>query len=198
VGSEPVKSAVFHAESNDSAAAALVVHYQVKREVLHEEQALVLQRGPVQSVQHSVTRPVCCGGTPIRLATLAKLETLTTESSLIYFSFLRPREWKTVSLKLQDGFRSFATHVFNGVLVTEPVRTFNCIIRMPPPIIFRHITQRCIDAALCCDCVRPRGEKFGNTSCFQTLFNTTDSSSKPGAASTNNNSIELMIDYLVC
>mmetsp|Transcript_40257 Transcript_40257/g.101331 ORF Transcript_40257/g.101331 Transcript_40257/m.101331 type:complete len:257 (+) Transcript_40257:765-1535(+) len=58
VAAEAVKRAVLHAESKHTNTLTFVVHDQVQRKVLNEEDAVVAQRLPVQCVQDGVSRAV--------------------------------------------------------------------------------------------------------------------------------------------
>lgn len=94
-----------------------------------------------------------CG--PVRLA-FTVVQTLTTQGALIDSSIITTREWHAVVLKLVHCIRGFFAHVMNGILVTKPVTSFDCVVEMPPPVIFRHVTQSSIDATLSSDSVGAR------------------------------------------
>jgi hypothetical protein len=51
-------------------------------------------------------------------------------------------------LKFIHHFGRFTAHVFDRVLVAQPVRTFDGVIKVEMPVVFRHIAQRSTDAAL--------------------------------------------------
>jgi succinate dehydrogenase/fumarate reductase flavoprotein subunit len=54
-------------------------------------------------------------------------------------------------------------HIFNRVLVTQPIRTFNSVVHMPAPIIFTIITQSGTNTTL---------SRNGMTACREYLRNT--------------------------
>lgn len=53
---------------------------------------------------------------------------------------------------------------------------------MPPPIIFGHVTQRSIDATLCGDRVRSRGEQFGYARGFESCLCEAHGGTQTGSA----------------
>ena len=85
----------------------------------------------------------------------------------------------------------------NGVLVTKPIRTLDCVIHVPAPVILCHVTQRSIDTALGSDCVRARGEQLCNTRRVQTALCKTEGSAQSGTASTDDNGIVLVLNHRV-
>ena len=60
----------------------------------------------------------------------------------------------------------FTAHVFNGILITQPVRAFNGIVHMKTPVIFAHITQRRTDASLRGNGMTAGRKYFSQTRCF--------------------------------
>jgi len=67
---------------------------------------------------------------------------------------LRAAEGQAVFFQLQHGTGRFLAHVVNGVLVAEPVATFYSVVHVPPPVVFGHVAERGVDAAL-------RGHRVG-------------------------------------
>lgn len=49
---------------------------------------------------------------------------------------------------LYYGCRSLFCHVVDGILVSQPVGSFHCVVEMPPPVIILHVSQSCIDPTL--------------------------------------------------
>lgn len=62
---ESVKSSVLHVEGEDSDTLSLGGHEEIKGEVLDKEVGVVLERLPVESVQHGVSSSVGGGGTSV-------------------------------------------------------------------------------------------------------------------------------------
>jgi len=62
----------------------------------------------------------------------------------------------------------FAAHVLDGVLVAEPIRPFDGVVKVIVPIVFGHIAQRRTNATLGRHGVRAGGENFGQHGHIQT------------------------------
>lgn len=99
VGTETVKSAVFHVESNNADTLA-VLHNQVEREVLNEEVGVVPKRLAIKRVEKSMTGSVSGGSTSVCLTTLSIFERLATECTLVDLALLSSRERNTEVLEL--------------------------------------------------------------------------------------------------
>ncbi len=82
----------------------------------------------------------------------------------------------------------------DGVLISKPITSLDCIISVPSPVIIVHISKGCIDASLGGYRVRSGREKFWYASSFESLFNETKSCSKSCTSSSYNNSIKSVID----
>jgi hypothetical protein len=100
VGAEAVEGAVLEVEGNDTDTLA-VLHQEVDREELDEEVGVVAERLAVEGVEKSVAGTVGSGGAAVGLATLAELERLTTEGTLVDLALLGTREGDTVVLELR-------------------------------------------------------------------------------------------------
>lgn len=82
LGVEAMQRSVFQTE-RDHPAAFAVLHQQIESEVLDEVVTVVAQRLAVKCMQQRVTGPVGHATASMSLATLAKLERLTAECTLI-------------------------------------------------------------------------------------------------------------------
>mmetsp|Transcript_14602 Transcript_14602/g.33178 ORF Transcript_14602/g.33178 Transcript_14602/m.33178 type:complete len:200 (+) Transcript_14602:1228-1827(+) len=153
VSAKAMDRAILHANGNATNALAILGHDQVQGKVFHEEQAVVLQRHTVQGVKDSVTCAIGSCRTTVRLPTFAKLQTLTTKGALVDRTLRCARKGEPKGLKLQYNLRSKSAHVLNGILISEPISTFHRIIRVPAPIILRHVRQGAVDSTLSCHCV---------------------------------------------
>ena len=96
----------------------------------------------IERVEKSVPGPIGSRGASDCLAALAEFETLAPERALVDPAIFSPGKGHPVMLQLDDGARSFAAHVMDGVLVAEPVGAFDGVIRVPSPIVFGHVSQR--------------------------------------------------------
>jgi hypothetical protein len=130
VRSEPMQCSVFHVQSDDTDTLA-ILHEQVERKVFDEEVGVVSKRLTVQGVENGVTRSIGGGGTSVCLTTLAVLEGLTTERSLVDLSFLGSGEGYTVMFKLQtlDGQLPFTTLSITNALLTS-ITVFGASLHM--------------------------------------------------------------------
>src|SRR6185369_16251169 len=97
--------------------------------------------------QHSVTGAVGGRGGALRGA-LAVMRGHAAERALIDFAVLAAREGQTPVFELIHGGRRVAAHVFDGVLVAEPVGALDGVVHVPAPVVFAHVAERGSDAAL--------------------------------------------------
>jgi hypothetical protein len=128
--------------------------------LLTKEVDVVLHGLTIQGVQHGVTRAVSCAGTAVCLTPLAKVKALTAKGALVDLAILSTREGQAVVLKLNHCLGSLTAHVLDCVLVSQPITAFDCVVRVPPPVILSHVTQSGVDASLCCHRVRAGGEEL--------------------------------------
>jgi hypothetical protein len=88
------------------------------------------------------------GTAAVSLATSTEILRLTSEGSLVNFSFLCSAERHAVRFKFKNSFRSLSGHVVNGILITEPITTLHGVIEVPSPIILMHVAKSGIDTTL--------------------------------------------------
>jgi len=113
------------------------------------------------------------------------MERLSSEGSLIDLSFRGTREWETIWLELEHCSWSFLGHVMDGILITEPIRTLDCVKEVPFPVVLSHVSEGCIDTTLSSDGVRTSWEQLGDTSSLETFLDETKSGSKTSTTGTN-------------
>ena len=65
-------------------------------------------------------------------------------------------------LKLDDRGNRLAAHVFNRILVAEPVGAPDRVVHVPAPIVLFHVSERRADAALRGDRVTARRKDLGD------------------------------------
>jgi len=119
------------------------------------------------------------------LSTFAEMKRLSSESSLIDFSFRSTREWETIWLEFKHCSWSLLGHVMDGILITEPIWTLNGIKEVPFPVVLSHVSEGCIDTTLSSDGVRTSWEQLGDTSSLETFLDETKSGSKTSTTGTN-------------
>jgi hypothetical protein len=179
---EAVDRAVVEVERDHAKAAALVVHDQVDREILDEEFRRVLQRLAVHGVQHGVAGAVGGGAGALRGA-LAEMRGHAAERPLVDLAvFLAPGERHAPVLELVHRGRRLAHHVFDGVLVAEPVGALHRVVHVPAPVVLAHVAQRRGDATLRRDRVRAGREHLGDAGGLQPGLGAADHRAKPRAS----------------
>ena len=127
----------------------------------------MFQRLLVERMQDGMTGLVCCRASTLGRA-FAKMCGHAPKRPLVNFAVGGAGKWHTVMLQFDHRGNRLATHIFDGILIAEPVRTFHGVVHMPAPIVFTHIAQGRADATLRCHRVAAGGENFGYTSRFQT------------------------------
>ena len=159
-GTKTVNRAFCHVDRND-AATLTVFHDQVDRKILDIEGRIVFQGLLVQRMQHRMPGSVR-GRTGALCRALAITRCHAAERTLIDLAFLGPRERYTVMLEFDDRVRRLLAHVFDRILVTEPVGTLDRVVHVPAPVVFTHVAERCADAALCRNRVTAGRENLGD------------------------------------
>ena len=147
----------------------------------------------VKRVQNSVAGAVCRGAGALGGGAFAIFRRHAAEGALIDFAFFGAAEGHAVMFKLDNGIGRVFAHIFDGVLVTQPVGAFDGIIEMPAPVIGPHIAERGRNAALRRHGVRTGGEYFGEACGRKPLFGHAEGSPQASAASTHHNHIIKMV-----
>ena len=147
IGSETVNRAVIHVE-RDHAAATAFVHDEVDGKIFDVELRRMAQRLAVHRVQHGVAGAIGGGAGTLRGA-LAVMRGHAAEGTLIDLAiFLAAREWQAPMLQLIHGGGRIAAEILDGILVAEPVGTFDGVVHVPAPIILAHVAERGCNATL--------------------------------------------------
>src|SRR6516165_9833545 len=102
------------------------------------------------------------GGASALRGALAVMGGHAAEGALIDFAVLPARERQTPMFQLVDRLRRAAAHVFDRILVAEPVGALDGVEYVPAPVVLAHIAERGGDAALRRDRVRAGREHLGN------------------------------------
>ena len=89
-----------------------------------------------------------------------------------------------------DHARRLAAHVFNGILVTEPVRALDRVIKVKVPVVLAHVAQRRANTALRGHGVRAGRKHFGQYRDIQPGTGQLQRGPHAGAAGSNNDNIE--------
>ena len=80
------------------------------------------------------------------------------------------------------GIRRFLAHVFDRVLVAEPVRAFDGVVHVPAPVVLAHVSERRAHTALRCHGVAAGRENLGYTGGGEPLGRQAEGRPKSGAA----------------
>ena len=96
-----------------------------------------------------------------------------------------------------NGGRGLAHHIFDRVLVAEPVRPLDGVEHVPRPMVGRIVAERCGDSALCCNGVAARRKNLGNARGFQAGFGDAHRRAQAGTAGTHDDRVVRMIDNLI-
>jgi len=157
----------------------------------------VLQRLAVQRVQHRVPGPVRRARAAVRLPASAVIEALASERALIDFPVVGSRERQAVVFELDHRLGRLAAHVLDRVLVPEPVRALDRVVRVPAPVVLGHVPERGVDAALRGDRVRARREQLGDARRLQAMLAEADRGAQTGTAGADDDGVVLVVDDLV-
>ena len=193
-------SSISDVDAGDSTTDSLIVHDEIEGEVLNEEGAVISQGPAEESMQHGVSSSVSHRAGTIRLLydnlslTFAVLSGLSSEGPLVDLPLLGSGKGQSVGFQFQDGFGCLTTHVVDGILVSQPIASLNCVVCMPSPVVIVHIAQSRIDPALSRYCVRPGRKQLRNAGRFEALLNKSKSSSESSPASSNNDGIKCVIN----
>mmetsp|Transcript_96763 Transcript_96763/g.301817 ORF Transcript_96763/g.301817 Transcript_96763/m.301817 type:complete len:694 (-) Transcript_96763:27-2108(-) len=194
---EAVDGAVLHAEREAAEALAVAAHDEVQGKVLHEEEAVKLQRHAVERVENGVAGTVGRGGAAVRLPALAKLQALAAEGALVDLALGRAGEGEAERLQLQDDLGRQAAHVLDRVLVTEPVRALHRVVGVPAPVVLRHVSECAVDATLGCHRVGPSGEDLGDARRLQAVADKARSRAEAGPAGANDHGVIAVVKDLI-
>ncbi len=159
VRAEQMHRAFAHVEREHAPADAFLVKDEIEREVLDEEARVVLERLLIERMQNRVAGAVR-GCTRALRGALAIMRRHAAERALIDLAVFGARERHAVVLELDDRGNRLAAHVFDRVLIAEPVRTLDRVVEMEPPVVLAHVAERGRDAALRRDRMRARRKHF--------------------------------------
>ena len=147
------------------------------------------QRLPVHRVQHGMASTIGGSAGALRGA-FAVVRGHAAERALINLAILlAPRKRQAPVLQLVDRFRRVAAHIFDRVLVAEPVGALDGVVHVPAPVVLAHVAKRCGDAALRRHGVRARGEYLGDAGGAQARFAAADHGAQAGAAGADDDDV---------
>ena len=164
---EAVQRAVVKVPGEHAAALAIFRHQQIECEIFDKELSLMAERLGVECVQDRVAGAVGGGAGALRRRAFTVFGGHAAKGALIDFAFLGAAEGHAVMFELDDRVGRVFTHIFNCILIAQPVGTFDGVVEMPAPVVRPHIAKRRRNATLRGDGVRTGGEYFGEAGGFQ-------------------------------
>ncbi len=193
VGAEAVDGAVLETPRHHAAAGAVLVHDEVEREILDEELGIVLEALLIERVDDGMAGAVGRrrGALGHRLAVLRGV---AAEGTLIDASVLDARERHAPMLELDHCRNGAAAHVFDRVLVAEPVRPLDGVVHVPAPLVRVHVAERGGNAALRRDGMAARREHFGDARGLEARERRAERGAQPRAAGADDDDIIDVID----
>ena len=181
----------------EHAAAGLAVHQQVEHEILDEELGLALQALLIERVQYGMAGAVRGGGRAMR-GLLAVVERMATEGPLIDLARLGAREGHAHMLELDHRRNCLAAHVFDGVLVAQPIGALDRVVHVPAPIVLAHIAERGADAALRRDGMAARRKHLGDAGSLESGGAHAEARAQSGAAGADDDDVIDVIGDGIC
>ena len=194
LGVDAVEGAVLHVEGGDAGALSIVGHDEVEGEVLDEVGGVKGQRAAIEGVEHGVAGAVGGAGAAVGLTALAVVEGLAAKGALVDLAVLGPAEGEAELLQLQNGRGSLPAHVMDGVLIAEPIGALDGVVHVPSPIVLGHVSEGGVDSALRGDRVGAGGKQFGYAGGLETGLGQTHGRAEAGAAGTDDDRVEFVID----
>src|SRR6516162_2875834 len=178
-------------------AGTVLAHQQVDCEVLDEEARLVLQALLIKRVQDRMAGAIGGGTSAVGHVALGVFSRVPAKAALVDRPGLGSAEWHAEMLELDDRRNRLATHIFNRVLVAEPVGAPDRVEHVPAPIVLFHIAKCGTDAALRGDGVTAGREHLGDAGGVESGRNHAQCRPKSGAAGAEHNDVKGMIDDVV-
>ena len=100
-------------------------------------------------------------------------------------------------LQLQYRAGRFPAHIFDGVLIAQPVRALDSVVHVPAPIVLAHIAHGRGDAALSSDRMATGWKNFRDTGGLQAGLGRTHGSPQARTARTDHHHIIDMVHNLI-
>jgi hypothetical protein len=173
------------------------VHDQVEREIFDEEVGVVAQALLVERVQHGVAGAVGGGAGALHRWPLAHVLHVAAERALIDGAVVVATERHARVFELDDGGGRLAHHVFDRVLIAEPVGALDRVVHVPRPVVGRIVAKAGGDAALGGDGVRAGRKHLGDARGPQPAFGDAHRRTQARAARADDDGVIGVVDDLV-
>ena len=158
-----------------------------------EEVHVVLERLAVQRMQHGMSGAVG-GGAGAKRLLLAVMQRHAAKGALEQLAVFLAREREAEMFEFINRVRRGTAHIFDGVLIAEPIRPFDRVVHVPAPIVLAHIAERGRDAALRRHGMAASRKDFGDAGDFEALFRRFQGGAEPGATRADDDNVEIVID----
>lgn len=99
--------------------------------------------------------------------------------------------------QFEDGGDGLPAHIFDGILVAEPVGPFDRVVHMPLPIVFAEIAETGCNAALGCNRMTACRKHLCDAGSRQACLDGALRGAQTSAAGTDNDHIERMVGKFV-
>ena len=186
-----------HQRPRDNAAALAVYHHEIQHEIFDKEFGSDPQGLPIQRVEQSMPRPIRrCASAGYRM--FAEVAHVSTERPLIDFSIFGAGEGHPRMFQFEDGGDGLPAHIFDGILVAEPVGPFDRVVHMPLPIVFAEVAETGCNAALGRNGMTACRKHLCDAGSRQARLDGTLRGTQTGTAGTDDDDIKRMVDELVC
>jgi hypothetical protein len=176
---------------------AVFFHQQVDREIFDKEARLVLEALLIERVQDRMACAIGCGAGPIGHITLGVFGRVPAKAALIDRPGLGAAERHAEMLEFDDRGDRLATHVFDRILVAEPVGASDRVKHVPTPIVLFHIAECGADAALRGDRGAAGREYLGDAGGIEPGGDHAEGRAQSGAAAAEYDDVEGMVDNIV-
>jgi len=173
-----------------------VIHDQIQREVFDEKLGVVLERLLIKRVQDGVAGAVG-GGAGALGGALAVIGGHAAKRTLIDLAFFGARERHAVMFQLDYRRDGLAAHVFDSVLITQPVGTLDGVVEMPLPLVGAHVAERRRHSALRRHRVTAGGKHLGQAGRLQTFLRHAKGGAQSGAAGADHDHIVIMMNEFI-
>src|SRR6185295_8611123 len=178
-------------------AADAAVHDQVDREIFDEEVRVVPEALLVERVEHRMAGAVGGGAGALRWRTLPHVLGHAAERALVDFALGGAAERQAHLLELDHRGRRFADHIFDRVLVAEPVGALDGVVHVPRPMIRAHVAEAGGDPALRGDGMAAGREDLGDAGGLEPLLGRAHRCPEPGPAGADDDHVIAVVDNLV-
>src|SRR5215471_15539690 len=145
---KPVQGPILEVPGHDPAAGTLLVHDQVERKILDEELRVVAYALLIERVNDRVSGAVGSGAGPPSWISFAVFHHVAAKRPLIDQPIFGTRKGNPEMLELDHRRDCLAAHVFDGILIAEPVGLLHRVVHMPAPVVRADIAERGADPAL--------------------------------------------------